>query len=160
MTTDQNEPAAQDENQSLRPLKSSLEPIKADPYGVNAATAINDLLTKPLTVLPRAAGDDVRPLTIGIRFEMERWMKPNVSTSNLLSALRRYVRSSVYLLAASQPGAYRHDVDGTPIEPVDEMDRLRAWQMFTNGQQQRQGRSRQQRQAGRSSKGGGADEIR
>jgi ProP effector len=155
MPSDQSEPAAQDENVSLKPSKSSLEPIKVDPYGLKAATAINDLLTEPLAVLPRAVGDDVRPLTIGIRFEMERWMKPNVSTSNLLSALRRYVRSSVYLLAASQPGAYRHDVDGTPIEPVDEMDRLRAWQTFTNGQQQRQERWRKQRQAGRSSNGGG-----
>jgi len=152
MTTDQNEPATQDV--SLKPLTRSLEPINVDPYGLKAATAINDLLTKPLAVLPSAVGDEVRPLTIRIRFEMERWMKPNVSPSTLLSALRRYVRSSVYLLAASQPGAYRHDVDGNPVEPVNEMDRLRAWQMFTNGQQQRQERSRKQRQAGRFSKGG------
>lgn len=145
MTSDRNEPAAQDENVSLKPSESSLEPIKVDPYGLKAATAINDLLIKPLTVLPRAVGDEVRPLTIGIRFEMEQWVKPDVSTATLLSALRRYVRSSVYLLAASQPGAYHHDGNGTPIEPIDQMDRLRAWQMFTNGQQQRQGRSRQQR---------------
>jgi hypothetical protein len=145
MTIDRNEPAAQDENVSLKPLTSSRELIKVDPYGLKAATAINDLLTKPLAVLPRAVGDDVRPLTIGIRFEMETWMKPDVSTATLLSALRRYVRSSVYLLAASQPGAYHHDGNGTPIEPIDQMDRLRAWQMFTNGQQQRQGLSRQQR---------------
>ncbi|WP_430252383.1 ProQ/FINO family protein [Neorhizobium sp. DAR64860/K0K1] len=155
MTIDRNEPAAQDENVSLKPSESSLELIKVDPYGLKAATAINDLLTKPLTVLPCAVGDEVRPLTIGIRFEMERWMKPNISTSTLLSALRRYVRSSVYLIAASQPGAYHHDGNGTPIEPIDQMDRLRAWQMFTNGQQQRQERSRQQRQAGRSRNGGG-----
>lgn len=154
MTTDQNEPAAQDENVSLKPLTRSLEPIKVDPYGLKTATAINDLLTKPLAVLPRAVGDEVRPLTIGIRFEMEKWLKPNILTTTVLSALRRYVRSSVYLLAASQPGAYRYDVDGKPIEPINEMDRLRAWQMFTNGQQQRQERWRKERQAGRSSKGG------
>ncbi|MBB6510597.1 hypothetical protein F4695_003988 [Rhizobium soli] len=155
MTIDRNEPAAQDENVSLKPSESSLELIKVDPYGLKAATAINDLLTTPLTVLPRAVGDEVRPLTIGIRFEMERCMKPNISTSTLLSALRRYVRSSVYLIAASQPGAYHHDGNGTPIEPIDQMDRLRAWQMFTNGQQQRQERSRQQRQAGRCRNEGG-----
>ena len=156
MTIDRNEPAAQDENVSLKPLISSRELIKVDPYALKAATAINDLLTNPFTVLPRAVGDEVRPLTIGIRFEMEQWMKPDVSTATLLSALRRYVRSSVYLLAASQPGAYHHDGDGTPIEPIDQMDRLHAWQMFTNGQQQR---SRSKRQAGRSNDGGNADEI-
>lgn len=138
MTTEQNEPAGKNENLILKPWAKSRGPIKVDRYALEAAITVNALLTEPLAFLPIAEGEDVRPFMVGIRSELESRMRSNVAASDFQSALRRYVRCAAYLLATGQPDAYRHDIHGKPIEPVNEVDRGSARQSFTAVQQRRQ----------------------
>lgn len=138
MTNEQNEPAGKNENLTLKPWAKSRGPIKVDRYALEAAIAINALLTQPIAVLPSAEGENVRPFMVGIRSELESRIKSNVAASDLQSALRRYVRCAAYLLATGQPDAYRHDIHGKPVEPVNEVDRGSARQSFTAVQQRRQ----------------------
>ena len=148
MTTEQNGPTDKNENPILKPWAKSRGPVKVDRYALEAAIAINALLVEPLAVLPSAEGEDVRPFMVGIRSELNSRMKSDVAASDLQSALRRYVRCAAYLLATGQPDAYRHDIHGKPVEPVNEVDRGSARQSFTAVQQQRKKR-RQSREDAR-----------
>lgn len=158
MTNEQNEPAGKNENPILKPWAKSRGPIKVDRHAFEAATAINALLIEPLAVLPSAEGEDVRPFMVGIRSELESRMKSDVATSDLQSALRRYVRCAAYLLATGQPDAYRYDIHGKPVEPVNEVDRRSARQSFTVVQQKRSKR-RKEREAVDNEASDGAETV-
>jgi sRNA-binding protein len=88
----------------------------------------------------------VRPFKIGIGSEIEALLKSDAALPELRKALRRYTRSAGYLLAMAQPDANRHGINGEPVEPVSEGDRLNARQSFAAIQQHRK-RLRLQREA-------------
>jgi hypothetical protein len=77
-------------------------------------------------VFPTPGDPIVRPLEIGVgRLLHDRCIPPAGMTAAKAHAflgdtLRRYVQSPRYRAALAAPGAWRHDLDGTPIEPVSE----------------------------------------
>ncbi|MDP4026136.1 ProQ/FINO family protein [Methylobacterium sp. NEAU 140] len=87
------------------------------------ARRVNDLLVAPIGVLPTAEGDVVRPFRLGLGAEIAARRKPEVPATALKRAIHDYARSFLYVFAAAQPGSMRHDLAGTPVEPVSETDR-------------------------------------
>lgn len=109
-----------------KPWKDPHGPITVDRYTLELAHAINGLLVEPIAVLPNAEGDIVRPFKIGIGPEIRARLKPGIARVQLSRRMYRYTRSAAYLLACAQPSAMRHDIDGNPVEPVNEQDQINA----------------------------------
>ena len=123
--------------------KMSRGPIKVDRYTLEAAKAINALLTVPITVLPQAEGDIVRPFRLGIGADIEALLRPDAALKVLRNAVSRYAHSAGYFYALAQPDAQRHEFNGKAIAPVSEDDRINARQPFLLVQKKRQERRRE-----------------
>ncbi len=109
---------------------NSRGPIAASDIDVRRAGAINALLVSPLEILPKAPGDPVRPLAVGIWHEIRPLLKPGIGTTVLRKAMGSYLHSKRYYLASAQPDAMRHDVDGRPVGEISDQDRLAAQESF------------------------------
>lgn len=76
-------------------------------------------------VLPSRTGDPIKPLKIGIDRDLCALLRPeeaDTGRTTVKRVLRKYCRSEGYIMALSAPGACRHDLAGTPLEPVSEKD--------------------------------------
>ena len=121
----------QDEKRKhYRPWKESRGPIKAGGFTVALARSINDVLVAPIAILPQVEGDIVRPFKVGIGREIKARLRTDIPGVRLNRALHFYTRSQAYLFATAQPDAMRHDIDGNPVEPVSEQDRIDARRRF------------------------------
>ncbi|QPB24198.1 ProQ/FinO family protein [Rhizobium sp. 007] len=101
--------------------------IAAGPNEIGKAEAINALLVRPIELLPRREGDAIKPFALGIWTEIRALlMKPDLPVSALRRATSVYTHSKRYYFACAQPDAKRHDVDGNPVGPVSDEDRLAA----------------------------------
>ncbi|WP_192800959.1 hypothetical protein [Brucella tritici] len=78
---------ADDAAKALTAWKTSRGPVKVDRYSLEAAKAINALLTVPIAVLPQAEGDIVRPFRLGIGADIEALLRPD-------SALKDFAQGS------------------------------------------------------------------
>lgn len=138
-------PSAIDDQSEKTPTawKVSRGPVKVDRYSLEVAKAINAMLTAPISVLPKVEGDLVLPFRVGIGAEIEKLLRPTASAKELRKALRRYAYSAAYLYASAQPDACRHEINGEPIEPVSELDRVNARQSFLIVQEKRDERRRE-----------------
>lgn len=114
----------------VRPWTKSRGPIQATEQDVRKADAINALLVRPIALLPTRVGDPILPFTIGIFDTIRQHLKPETSPTPLRRAVGTFVHSKRYFFACAQPDSMRHDVDGQPIEPLSQEDRLSAQQKF------------------------------
>ncbi|WP_431324659.1 ProQ/FINO family protein [Rhizobium sp. YTU87027] len=105
-------------------------PVAAISIDAEKAAAINNLLRQPAGILPASPGDAIRPFARGLFEEFRSALKPDVTVTTLRRAVATFVHSKRYYLASAQPDAYRHDIDGCPVEPVSTEDRLLAQQRF------------------------------
>ncbi|NRP21566.1 hypothetical protein LPJGGPFB_04825 [Ensifer adhaerens] len=109
--------------------KSSREksgPVAARETDVSKAQAINAILTRPIAILPAKAGDAIRPFALGLWNEIRPLLKPEISVSTLRRATGAYLHTKRYHLAVAKTGSARHDINGVPVEPVSDADRLAA----------------------------------
>ncbi|MFK0276090.1 ProQ/FINO family protein [Ensifer sp. NPDC090286] len=97
---------------------------------VAKTAAINALLIRPIAVLPAKVGDPIRPFALGLWSEVRLLLKPDVSVSALRKALATYVHARSYQVAVARPGSMRHDINGEPVEPVSDADRLDALKKY------------------------------
>ncbi len=114
----------------IKPWTETQGPILSTSLDIEKADAIAVLLTRPVSLLPRAEGDPIKPFAIGIWDDFRNLLIPNTSASPLRRALGAYLHSKRYLFACAQPDAFRHTIDGLPCEPVSEQDRLAAQEAF------------------------------
>jgi ProP effector len=114
----------------IKPWTESRGPILSTSLDIEKAEAISALLTRSVSLLPRTEGDPIKPFAIGIWDDFRSAQIPNRSASPLRRALGKYLHSKRYLLACAQPDAFRHTIDGDPVEPVSEQDRLAAQEAF------------------------------
>ena len=112
----------------IKLLTDSRGPILSASLDVVKAKAIMALLNRSIGLLPQAEGDPIKPFAIGIWNDFETLRKSGTSASPLRRAIGAYTHSKRYLFA--QPDAFRHDIDGQPVEPVSESDRLAAQGAF------------------------------
>jgi ProP effector len=108
------------------PWTKSQGSVLATASDLRKAAAINALLVAPAPVLPVKDGDPILPFVIGIFETFRASLQPNVPAVHLRRAIAAYARSKNYLLASAQPGAMRHDANGSPVSPLGEADRLSA----------------------------------
>jgi len=104
----------------------SSKPVIATDKDIRRVMATTGLLVQPLGVLPVAVGDPIRPVAIGFFQQVSPFLSPGVSVTALRRAIGAYVHSKRYYLACSQQDAIRHDINGNPVEPVSESDKLNA----------------------------------
>ncbi len=115
------------------------KPPVATEKDLRRSMAIESLPVHPLGVLPTEIGDPIRPVTIGFFQQVSPLLKPDASVTTLRRAIGAYVHSKRYYLSCSQVDAMRHDLDGNPVEPVSDTDRLNAEeQLSAFGQQTKQ----------------------
>lgn len=50
----------------------------------------------------------------------------------LRKAMATYVHTRSYQIAVARPGSFRHDINGEPVEPVSDADRLDAQKKYEN----------------------------
>lgn len=93
---------------------------------LDRSRAINALLETPIGLLPSKLGEPIRPFRVGVGAEIVARRRPDVPDRECEKALRSYARSFAYRLAIAQPGSMRHDIDGNPVEPVNDTDRQHA----------------------------------
>ena len=105
-------------------------PVLAREREVAKTEAINALLTRPIAILPAKVGDPVRPFALGLWNDIRPLLKPDVSVSALRKAMATYVHSRSYQIAVARAGSVRHDINGEPVEPVSEADRLDALRKY------------------------------
>jgi hypothetical protein len=90
-------------------------------HGVGRLLEMIDVLP---AVFPTEQHPLVRPLKIGVAADLHRRLsQPSGMTEGAAHAiaadvLRRYTASKEYRAAVAAPGAWRHDLDGNPVEPV------------------------------------------
>lgn len=113
-----------------KPWKISRGPIAATELDVEKANAINTLLVRPVGVLPAKAGDPVLPFAVGLFNELRPLLKPDAGVTTLRRATAAYVHCRRYYFASAQPDSMRHNIDGEPVEPLSEEDRLVAQKRF------------------------------
>ncbi|MDO3436416.1 ProQ/FINO family protein [Rhizobium sp. CBN3] len=113
-----------------KPWKISRGPIAATELDVEKANAINTLLIRPVGVLPAKAGDPVLPFAVGLFNELRPLLKPDAGVTTLRRATAAYVHCRRYYFASAQPDSMRHNIDGGPVEPLSEEDRLVAQKRF------------------------------
>jgi len=97
---------------------------------VAKTAAINALLIRPIAILPTELGDPIRPFALGLWNEIRPVLRPDVSVSALRKALATYVHARSYQMAVARPGSQRHDLNGEPVEPVSDADRLDALKKY------------------------------
>jgi hypothetical protein len=103
-------------------LHSSTRSIvsKATQWIINALAPLREHLSAWPAVLPSRVGDPIRPLKIGVHTDLAVLLPDGEAHDVLGRVLRRYTRSTQYLAALAAPDALRHDLAGTPVEPVAE----------------------------------------
>jgi sRNA-binding protein len=74
--------------------------------------------------LPRTSDDPVYPLQIGIFDELALMLPDESHWAALRTALGWHCSTAAYLRAVSADGAQRHAVDGHPVAPVSDLDKL------------------------------------
>ncbi|WP_234885319.1 ProQ/FINO family protein [Rhizobium rhizogenes] len=105
--------------------------IAAAPSDIDKAKAIEALLIQPIDLLPKAAGDPIRPFAIGIWNDIRALLKPDTPAIPLRRAVSAYTHSKRYYLACAQPDAFRHDIDGNAVAPIAEENRMAAQLAFS-----------------------------
>jgi sRNA-binding protein len=100
--------------------------IGATEADIRKADTVNALLIRPIAVLPQNAGEPMRPFAIGLFDEIRSLLKPDTGVTVLRRAVSAFVHSKRYYLASAQPGAMRHDIDGSPVEALSDEDRAIA----------------------------------
>ncbi|MBN8954575.1 MULTISPECIES: ProQ/FINO family protein [unclassified Rhizobium] len=110
------------------PRTTNREPILATELDVKKAAAINTLLLRPIGILPVKAGDPIRPFALGLWNEIRPLLKPDVPVMSLRRSTSAFLHSKRYYHACAQQGSMRHDLDGNPVEPLSDEDRLAAHQ--------------------------------
>lgn len=99
---------------------------KATAKTINGVGRLLEMIDVLPAVFPTEQHPLVRPLKIGIAADLHcRLSQPVGMTEGAAHAiaadvLRRYTASKEYRTAVAAPGAWRHDLDGNPIEPVSE----------------------------------------
>ncbi|NTH68464.1 ProQ/FinO family protein [Rhizobium rhizogenes] len=114
-----------------KPWTESQGAIPAASFDLDKAEAISVLLTRPIDLLPKSAGDPIRPFAIGIWNDIRALLKPDTAVISLRRAVSAYTHSKRYFLACAQPDAFRHDIDGNAIAPIAEENRMAAQLAFT-----------------------------
>ena len=66
------------------------------------------------------------PLKLGVHHEIALALAGAAEPALVALAMRVYCRQWAYLAAMAAPGAMRHTLDGTPLEPVSEEHRTQA----------------------------------
>jgi sRNA-binding protein len=106
-------------------------PIQARDIDIEKAAVVNALLVRPIAILPNKEGDAVRPFAIGLFEEIRLLLKPEIAPTRLRRAIAAYIHTSRYYFASAQPDAFRHDIDGEPVEAISDADRMTAQRRFT-----------------------------
>src|SRR4051812_35192625 len=103
-------------------LHSSTRSIvsKATQWTIDALAPLREHLSPWPAVLPSEVGDPIRPLKIGVRSDLAVLLPDGEAHEVLSRVLRRYTRGRESLAALAAPDAVRHDLAGTPLEPVAE----------------------------------------
>src|SRR3954452_180289 len=103
-------------------LHSSARSIvsKATQWTIDALAPLREHLSPWPAVLPSEVGDQIRPLKIGAGADLAALLPDGEAHEVLSRVLRLYTRSTQYLAAVAAPDAVRHDLAGTPVEPVAE----------------------------------------
>src|SRR5687767_8605369 len=100
------------------------KPVFAPPDRIRALAVLRPVLTAWPAVLPTEQDPTIRPLALSTRKALNaRLVLPEGQTvaevRRLVGhVLHRYTTSAPYLLSLCRPGAERHDLDATPMEPV------------------------------------------
>ena len=68
---------------------------------------------------PAAFGASFEPLAVGVRKEIVNSAPARISRRAVRAALMARSRHDKYLIAVMAPGAWRIDLEGHPVEPVD-----------------------------------------
>ena len=110
------------------PRDSSL--VLAREREVAKTKAINALLIRPIAILPAKVGDPIKPFALGLWNDIRPLLKPEISVTALRKTMATYVHSRSYQIAIARPGSLRHDIDGKPVEPVSDADRLDALRKY------------------------------
>lgn len=108
----------------------SRSPVLATDIDIKKAEAINVMLVRPIGILPGSVGDQIRPFAIGLFSEIRPLLKPGVTATALRRAIAVFVHSKRYYFASAQPDSVRHDIDGKPLAPLSDSDRLMAQDRF------------------------------
>src|SRR3954462_7950331 len=93
---------------------------KATQWTIDTLAPLREHLSPWPAVLPAEIGDPIRPLKIGVRSALAVLLPDGEAHEVLGRVLRRYTRGREYLAALAAPDALRHDLTGTPVEPVAE----------------------------------------
>lgn len=99
-------------------------------YEVSRAAELCALLQEQPPVFPITPGDPVRPLALGSLQALTGLARPGIRPAQLKQALKVYCLGLGYLLALSRSGAWRYDLAGHPVGPVNEEHRASAWRQF------------------------------
>ncbi|MGF6178368.1 ProQ/FINO family protein [Ensifer sp. 4252] len=105
-------------------------PVLARERDVAKTEAINALLIRPIAILPAKVGDPIRPFALGLWNDIRPLLKPEISVTALRKAMATYVHSRSYQIAVARSGSLRHDINGQPVEPVSDVDRLDALKKY------------------------------
>ncbi|CAN7766132.1 ProQ/FINO family protein [Rhizobium leguminosarum] len=125
-----------------KPWTVSRSPIVASEIDIQKADAINALLVRPIGILPARPGDLIRPFAIGLFEEIRPLLEPGVGITTLRRAVAAFVHSKRYYFASAQPDSVRHDLDGRPLEALNEDDRMTAQNRFLGLKQKATGGER------------------
>jgi ProP effector len=100
--------------------------VAAGAADIEKAEAIAALLVRPVGLLPKVSGDPIKPFAIGVWNDIRKLLKPETPVISLRRATSAYTHSKRYLSACAQADAYRYEIDGNPIGPVSDEDRIAA----------------------------------
>ena len=92
----------------------------ATQWTIDTLAPLREHLSPWPAALPSAVGDQIRPLKIGVHTDLAALLPDGEAHEVLGRVLRRYTRGREYLTALAAPDALRHDLAGTPVEPVAE----------------------------------------
>ena len=84
---------------------------------------------------PAAFGASFKPLAVGVRKEILSSAPARISRRAVRTALLARCRHDQYLVAVMAPGAWRIDLDGHPVEPVNPGHAKAARKFFFERQQ-------------------------
>ena len=105
-------------------------PVAATIFDVEKAEIINAMLTRPIGILPSEPGEQIRPFAVGLFNEIRPLLRAEFGVTQLRRATAAYIYSKRYYFASAQPDAMRHDIDGNPVAPISQPDRLAAQKNF------------------------------
>lgn len=127
---------------ATKSLRKNATDVLAREREVAKTKAINALLIRPIAILPTEVGDPIRPFALGLWNEIRPLLKPNISVTALRKVMATYVHSRSYQIAVARPGSLRHDINGAPVGPVSDADRLDAQEKYEGFKERDGSRSR------------------